>query len=168
MSGFSAKISTQISILHTGTGDLATPIATVAKNLAYAFGFGTSSGQATQEFTDTRTLAASTGEDLDLSGATLKDALGNNLAFTKVVAIVVQANAGNGGNITVGPPASNGFVGPFGAASQTVVIDAGDMFMATNINGGWTVTNSTGDLLHIANTDSVNSGMYDIYIIGHN
>lgn len=168
MTGFSAKISTQISIIHSGTADLASPIATVAKNLSAAFNFGTSIGQATQEFTDTRSLAASTSESLDLSGATLKDALGNALAFTKVVVIIVQANPANGGNITVGPPASNGFVGPFGAASQTQIIDAGDWYMAVNQNGGWTVTNSTGDLLQISNTDSVNPGTYDIYIIGHN
>ena len=73
---------------------------------------GTGANQADVVFSDTRNVAASTVDSLDLSGS-LEDVLGNSAVFAKVKAIEIRAASTNGSTITVGGAASNAFVGPF-------------------------------------------------------
>lgn len=121
-------------------------------------------GKADRLFTDTRTLAASAGEDLDLAGV-LANPLGATFTATEIVAIVVEAAAGNTNNVVVGNAASNTFVGPFGAATHTLAVRPGQ-YLALIDNEGWTVTAGTGDLLRITNGSSGTPVTYTITIIG--
>jgi hypothetical protein len=168
MSGFHAKANLMLNIIHSGSADLGFPVFTVNKNIPFDWPVGTSAGQANQEFTDTRTLAASTGEDLDLVGSSLKDGLNNNLAFAKVLLIAVAASSANGANIVVSPgtSTSTAFLGPFATTSGSAAIGPGGLQVFANPQG-YSVTASTGDLLRIANSDTANSASYDLYIVGH-
>lgn len=125
---------------------------------------GTTSGKADLLFSDTRTLAASTAEALDLAGG-LTDVFGNTLTFVKIKAIYISAATGNGGNIAVGGSASNAFVGPFANTSDIMNIAAGAYIEIVNPTG-WAVTASTGDLLQIENDDSGAGATYTVQIIG--
>lgn len=126
---------------------------------------GTGDYQISKMFVDTRTIAASSNEDLDLSGA-LVGPLASSAVFTKIKGIYVKASKANVNNVVVKPGASNGFLGPFGGASHTLSLTPGDVFLATRMKDGWTVTAGTGDLLNVANSGSGSGVDYDIVLFG--
>lgn len=162
-----AKLALAISVIESQTSTIGSPTYPISANLPFDFPNGTSNGNVNQIFAGTRNLAASTAEDLDLSGNTLKDGLNNGLAFAKVLAIVVYAHTTNGSTVSVKPGASNGFTGPFGAATHKLSLPAGGLVALVHPTTGWTVTAATGDLFNVANDDSGAAANYDIYIIGH-
>jgi hypothetical protein len=126
---------------------------------------GTTSGKANRVLADTRTIAASANEDLDLAG-TLEDPIGGPAVFAKVKAIMIKAASGNTNNVVVKPATSNGFLGPFGAAAHTISIPPGGVFLASAPAAGWTVTAGTGDLINVANSGAGTSVSYDLFVLG--
>jgi len=126
---------------------------------------GTGVNQGKQIFSDTRSLDASTSEDLDLAGS-LTDGLGASVAFTSVKLIAISAPSTNGDVITVGGAASNQFATPFGDASDVINLRPGGAVVLVAPDAtGYAVTAGTGDLLKIANTDDA-AASYSILIIG--
>lgn len=125
-------------------------------------GIGTGYGKADIAFMDTRTLAASTTENIDLAGA-LVDAFGATIAAAKVKAILIENPEASLSNLTVGAAGSNTFVGPFNDATDAIVLKPGDRFVAVS-RTGWTVTAATGDILKVAN-GAGGSANYNIEII---
>lgn len=162
-----AKVYSGISVSHQnvavgGTGDFES-----AANLTpISYPAGSGSGQVQNEFCQQRTLAASASDSLDLSGGGLVDGLGNALTFANVKAIEVEADAGNGANIVIGAAGSNPFLGPLGGTTPTIALPAGGRFLVAHPGAGWTVTNSSNDMLKIANSDGANQAKYTIKIIG--
>lgn len=149
----------------TTTGDLSEVSAKIANALAeIEYAQGTGATQADKVFADTRTLAASTTEDLDLAGSLLDI---NGLAFTpaKVKAIFIKAAAGNTNDVHVGGDA-NGLAGLFGAVADFIVIKPGGAFLWVAPSGGLTVTAGTGDILQVANSGSGTGVDYSIVIVG--
>lgn len=157
-------ISCGIKAEQSGSADLASAALALAKAADQVMPNGTANGQSDKIFADQRTLSGSSNEDLDLAGG-VNDFEGNAITFAEVTSIFVQAGANNGGNIEVSPAAANGFLGPFGDASDKISLAAGEKFLITNIGAGWTVTGGTGDLLNIANTDG-SAATYDIVVAG--
>ena len=86
------NVSLKIDGLALSSLDLSTAQDPVLVALLSTLANGTGSGQASQVFTDTRTLAGSATEDLDLAGS-LTNAFGTTLTFTKIKAIIVRAAA---------------------------------------------------------------------------
>lgn len=128
---------------------------------------GTGAGQADRVFADTRTLAASGTEDLDLAGA-LTDAFGAAQVFARVKAIFVKAAVGNTNNVNVTRPASNGFP-LFMAAGDGIALRPGECFgLLCDVGDavGHAVTAATGDLLTVTNSAAGSSVSYDIIVIG--
>lgn len=126
---------------------------------------GTGANQADLIFHDTRTLAASGTEDLDLAGV-LVSALGSTLTFARVKAVVVSAAAGNTNSVHVTRAAING-VPLFLAAGDGVAVRPGGVFAwvapdATAV----AVTAGTGDLLTVANSAAGTPVTYNIVIVG--
>lgn len=121
--------------------------------------------QANKIFADTRQLAASGNEDLDVSGS-LVGPVGLSGVFTAIKAIYIKADPLNANNVVIKPGASNGFLGPFGAAANTITLKPGDVFMATCLKAGWAVVAATGDLLNIANSAAGTPVNYDIVLVG--
>lgn len=126
---------------------------------------GTGTGYADLIYTGTRTIAASSSENLDLSGS-LTGPLGSTLTFVKVKAILIVADAGNTNNVVVGGAGSNTFTGPFADATDKLSIPPGGSLLLTHPGAGWTVTASTGDILLVANSSSGSGVTYKVMIIG--
>lgn len=136
-----------------------------SKSYPNRFTNGNGAKQANMCFADTRTVAASNSEDLDLAGG-LTSALGDTITFTSVKGIVIHAHASNTNDVEIGGD-SAAFASFFGDASDTIVLKPGCTFAITNPNAnGYAVTASTGDILQIANSSSGTSVSYDILIIG--
>jgi hypothetical protein len=164
MPGVSATIDLHIRAKQTGSGDLATPQALVDFLMSIEFSPGTAAvGQANVMFSDTRTLAASASEDLDLAGA-LTDALGASIAAAEIVAICIVAADANTYDVPVTRRASNGLAA-FLAAGDGVAVGPGDAFLLTS-RKGFPVVAGTGDLLHVANSGAGTGVDYNVFIAG--
>lgn len=149
----------------TGTNDLAgvkanlTPI-----NELFELTPGTDAlGKADLMFSDTRTLAASGTEDIDLAGV-LSSAFGATITAAELVLLFIKASAANTNNVNVTRPASNG-VPIFLAAGDGRALLPGD-FMLIQSRAGIAVTAATGDLITITNSAGSTSVTYDIIVIG--
>jgi hypothetical protein len=112
-------------------------------------GSGTGYGKADIAFMDMRALAASTSENLDLSGV-LTDAFGQVISAAKVKAIEIENPEASLSTLTVGAAGTNAFNGPFSAGTYSIDLKPGDKAVFVS-RTGWTVTAATGDLLKVAN-----------------
>jgi hypothetical protein len=115
-----------ISLLATQANakDNATPQIDIVEKFEFDFSDGTGADQAQVVFEDTRTLAGSTNESLDLAGGLPHD-LGGSITFTAAKILIVKAAATNTGNLRVGAAVSNAFQGWFGASAVGVPRPAG-------------------------------------------
>lgn len=160
-----AQIRASITATLTGSGDLGTPSVPLAITESQTWSSGTGADQADLVFADTRTLAASATEDLDLAGV-LTNPLNATLTLAKVKAILVRAAEGNTNNVVVGGASANGLLGVFGDATDTIVVKPGGVFLWVAPGTGASVTAATGDLLKIANSGAGTGVTYDILILG--
>lgn len=160
-----SEIHAQIKARQTSAPDLGQASADLGAGVALKLASGFAAGQADRIWADERTLAASASEDIDLAGV-LADVFGAGLSFAKVKAILVVAAGANPGDVIVGGAASNGFVGPFGAAAHTVAVKPGGAFLAADATAGWAVTAGTGDLLKVANASGAGAATYKIIVLG--
>jgi hypothetical protein len=164
--GVSGTLTVSARLNYTGVLDLSTVSQPLAYQVAQAFATGTGANQATKLFTDTRTLAASTAEDLDLAGV-LVDAFGATLTFASVRGLIIAAAPTNVNNVIVGNAASNGFISWVGGATHTITVRPGGVFaLLTPDAAGYAVTAATADLLHVANGGAGTSVNYDVVILG--
>lgn len=160
-----ASVKLSVTAALVGTSDLGNRTYNLdyVKNIAFANGTG--ANQANQIWTDSRQLAASATEDLDLAGV-LTSPLGTTLTFTKVKAVIVYAYTTNTNNVVVGGDA-NALVNWVGATNDLINIRPGGFvcLMAPDVTA-YAVTAATGDILQIANSGAGTVVDYDIIILG--
>jgi hypothetical protein len=126
---------------------------------------GTGLGAADMQWSDTRTLAASGTEDLDLAGS-LTGPLGTTLTFARIKLVLIQAADGNTNDVQVTRPASNG-APLFIAAGDGLLVKPGGLFLWCAPNAaGVAVTAGTGDLLTLTNSSSGTPVTYSIVVLG--
>ncbi len=161
------RAAANVALTARNTIDLGASSATRALTLALELANGTGAGQADLAYTDTRTLAASATEDLDLAGA-LADPFGVAQVFARVKLLVVQAAVGNTNNVQVTRPASNGFP-LFLAASDGIALRPGETLLLAASDAdavGHVVTAGTGDLLTFTNGGAGTSVSYSVAVVG--
>lgn len=147
--------------LATGRVPLSDTFSTILTN-------GTAAGQADIMFADTRVLAPSANEDIDLTGTTFKDPFGTNLALVRVKGIVVRAAVANTNTVVVGNAAATAWAALLGATG-TVTLRPGAVFAAyAGVADaiGYTVGAGATDLLRVTNGGAGTSVTYDIIIVG--
>jgi hypothetical protein len=127
---------------------------------------GTAAGQADLLWTDTRTLAASASESLDLAGS-LVGAFGATLTFARIKGLIIRAADGNTNDVLAGGAAANGWATAFGDPTDKVKIKpGGTLALLAPGATAYPVTPATGDLLQVANSGAGTSVTYDIIVIG--
>lgn len=162
----STKLLVDLDADYTAALDLSTTENHLDFTRQIALATGTGANQADKIWHDERTLAASASEDLDLAGV-LVDAFGATVTLARVKGLIVYAAAANTNDVVIGNAASNGWVGPFGAAAHTLAVRPGGLLCLFAPGAtGYVVTPSTGDLLHVANSAGGSSVTYDIVVIG--
>lgn len=162
-----ASVRLALAARLTAVGDLGTPTYPISLDTTVNLADGVAAGQANRIFTDTRTLAASATEDLDLAGA-LADGLGGVAAFARVKVLMLVAAAGNTNNVLIGRASANGLATLFGAVGA-VVLRPGAAFcvIADDVDAiGYAVAAGTGDLITVSNSGAGSSVSYDIVAIG--
>jgi hypothetical protein len=150
---------------QTNAKDLSTPQSDVVEKYEFNFSDGTGADQAQVIFEDSRTLAGTTSESLDLAGGLAHD-LGGSITFTAAKVIIVKAADDNTGNLRVGAGVSNAFQGFFGASAVGVLVPPGGAIALIDPSAtGEAVTGGTGDLLRIENLGA-GAATYEIIIAG--
>lgn len=161
-------LTTQCVADLTTARDLVSAVAPLNYRNRVSLASGTGAGQADLIFSDTRTVNASSNDDLDLAGG-LTDAHGATLTFAKIKGLIVTAAAGNTNNVLVGGDATSTFLTWVVAEPDAVILRPGAsfaLFAGVADATGYAVTASTGDLLRISNSGAGTSVTYDIVIIG--
>lgn len=166
-----ASLALQLSLTKAFDMNIA-PSAILALSKGLTIATGTGAGQADLLFADTRTIAISGTDDLDLTGGGLLTPLGDAFNAARIKGLVVVAESHlttdvvNTNDVVVGAAASNQWVGPFGAATHTIRLQPG-MMLAIFATGAtaWPVTAGTGDLLRIANSGAGTSVLYQIALL---
>ena len=148
--------------------DLVSGAAALRKDWTVALTDGAGLNKAENFFSDTRSIAASTTDSLDLSGA-LTNVYGVSLTFTKIKAIILKAATTNGSTLQMTAPVTNGLAALFAAKGDALMIKPGGIVAVIAPDAaGYAVTATSADLLDIINDDSSSPGTasYDIIIIG--
>jgi hypothetical protein len=160
------RMTLELTLDHTTAVDLGSVSAPFRYTIQHDWTDGSGAGQINKEFKDTRTLAASGTEDLDLAGG-LTDSLGTTLTFTKIKLLLIVAAAANTNLVNVGGAVANGFITPFGDATDVLKVRPGSpALLVARDSTAYAVTASTGDLLTITNSSSGTGVTYDIVIWG--
>ena len=131
-------------------------------SVAQVFGSGTATGQASVLYSGSRTIAASTFEDLDLRGI-LTTGLNEPAIFTAVKGLYFRSPTNAPGNLIIGGAAANPWPGPFGTGKIT--LPAGGLLELIHPTTGWPVTADTADLLRVENAGA-SSVAYAVVIAG--
>jgi hypothetical protein len=161
-----ATLNAGIVGLLTGAVDIGDVSHSLSFSPSIVFTDGAGANQIQRIFADTRTLAASANEDLDLAGG-LTDAIGQTITLARVRGLLIRASAANINNVIVGNAATNGWITAFGGAAHTMTIRPGGLvLLAAPDATGYAVTAATGDLLRIANSAGTTGVTYDIVILG--
>lgn len=150
------------------TPSLSAPSSVLAVNRLIQLVDGLGAGKADLLYAKTRTLTASSNEDLDLAGV-LTDDFAATLTFARVKALYVAAAVGNANNVVVGAAAANPWATLLNATG-TVTLRPGACLMAVagiTDATGYGVTAGTGDLLRVTNGGAGTSVTYDIAVIGN-
>lgn len=164
----SSSFALQVTADLTKTLDLSEGRVPLSKVYQAILTSGVAAGQADLVFQDTRTIAPSANDDLDLNGTTLQDPFCANIALLRVKGLVISAAAANTNNVLVGAAGANPWVGLLNAAGivtlrpgETFAVFAGQADATGNV-----VIAATGDILRVANSAGVTSVTYDIIIVG--
>lgn len=121
MATFNGTIGTTIDALLESGLDIGSGRHSINSTYNNAFTSGTGANQANEVWSDTRTVALSTSDDIDLYGG-LTDAFGTTLNFTGIKAIFIRAASANGDNLSIGGDATAPFDTIFNAATDEVIL----------------------------------------------
>lgn len=162
--GVTATIAASIIGAVTKANDIAGVRADLAEKFSMNIQPGTGVGKADGVFSDTRTIAASGTDSLDLAGV-LTDVFGSTIAGGKVKAIMIKASAANTNNVLVGGAGSATFIGPFADATDILALAPGAWMVLVHPGAGWAITATTADKFLIANSGGTTGVDYDIILI---
>lgn len=162
-----SRISFELTSTLTSVLDLGSATAPLSYPRQITLANGTAAGQADKLWHDRRTLAASTTEDLDLTG-TLTDAFGATITVARIKGLLISASAANSNNVVVGAAAGNAWAALLNATGTITLRPGASLLVAAGQADAvtYTVTAGTADLLKVANSGAGSSVTYDIAFIG--
>lgn len=161
----STRLTAQIIATLQSALDLGSPSAQIALSVIDSLATGTTNVQADMIFADTRTLAASASETLDMgSGGGLSDYLGAAFSPAEVVAVLIAAADGNTNSVVVGAAAAEPFLAGMGGTTPTETIKPGG-FIFWYAPAGWAVANNSNDKIKVLNSSSGTGVDYSIVIV---
>lgn len=164
----SGTFKVNANFTQTKTPDNTTAQAVINHAAALSFSDGVTAGAADVIWTDTRTLAASASETIDLRG-TLTNAYGDAAVFADIRCILVTADDGNTNNVNVTKPSTSPETGAplFLASGDGIAVRPGGFFAwgCDDATGIPTVA-GTADKIGFANSAGSTEVTYKITIVG--
>lgn len=164
--GLTTTVRSTVKTELTATQGESTPTDTLEETNSFNWADGTGADQADVEWHDTRTLAGSASETLDLAGS-LTNGLGQTATFAKVCLLEIVNQGTNAADIlNVGGAASNAWESWVGLAGSIFKVGPeGRFYMDNPSAAAFAVTAGTGDQLKIENVGG-NTLTYRIRIVG--
>lgn len=160
-----ARVEVRVTGTLTNTADLQAASSPISFLRAIALSNGVGGNQANVVWSDTRTLAPSATEDLDLAGGGLTDIYGAAVAPARVRVVLIYASCSNSNNLTLLGDANS--VPILNTAATTTTLQPCGTFLVTAPGAaGYVVTGGTGDIIQVANAGAGTSVTYDILILG--
>lgn len=168
MTNMATTIRASVSVTDFNSGTTGPAIATPSLSIASELADGIGADQADVFWSDTRTIAASGSDALDLTGGGLLNGLRVAANFAKVKAIFVSVPSSApalGVSLT---PGTNGVANLFGGTSQLLRILPGGSVLLANptATGIVSVTAGTADILTVTNPNGGAAVTYSIMIVG--
>jgi hypothetical protein len=166
MTAFTSTGNLILAGKFTKPADLSTPTDALTVNISTEFIFanGTGANQCNFQWSDTRTVAASSNDDIDLSGG-ITDAFGTTIAATSIKMMYIR-------NRGTGPLQIGGATDPFSSwladPTDAVILPGGTIMLLLNPSAaGYVVTAGSADVLRVrATAGSPASIQYDIVLWG--
>lgn len=159
-----SSIRMQLEIINRLAVGLTTVTDTLSKNYTQSWADGTGANQAKALYHASRSIAASSSENLDLN-ASLTDAFGASVTCTSVKALVIHADSGNTNNVLVGG-GSTDITTIFSDTSDRLIVRPGGTFILTGPDAtGHVITAGSADVLTVANSSSGSSVLYEISVL---
>lgn len=156
------KLYLELVANYTGTSDLTTPSAPIAVKRQINLTSGAGVGAADLVWADTRTVAASATDSLDLAGS-LSGLLGGTVTFARIKGLIVAASAANTTDVRI-TRGTNAV--PLLSAAAYVPVKPGGLFCWFDPSAaGVVVTAGTGDLIDMVNSGAT-AATYDVVVIG--
>jgi hypothetical protein len=163
------ELSSSLSISGRFTLTNALDLSTPKDDLSYSFSdtltTGTGLDSADRLWHDTRTLSATTAEDIDLAGV-LTDGLGATVTFAKIKGLIIENTSSTSGCILNVGNGTAGISSWVGNVNDICKIGPGGILLLWNPSlAGYVVTATTADILKIENLGG-SSVDYKIILIG--
>lgn len=160
----SAELLVKFNVNQSGSNDLGNPIFSGELRKLLQFVVGTGANQADLVFTDTRTIAISTNDDIDLADV-LASAFGSTITIAEMVGIVIS-NKSTTQTLTVGVAGTFPWVTMWAATGDGIKVFPGGVFcnFAPDASGLGAVVGGASDVLRIANGAGATCE-YDIAIL---
>ncbi len=159
-----AELLVKFTANQSGSNDQGNPIFAPELRKLLQFVVGTGANQADLVFTDTRTIAISTNDDVDLSGV-LASAFGATITAAEMVGLVI-VNKSTTQTLTVGVAGTNPWVTMWAASGDGIKVFPGGVFVnfAPDASGLGAVVGAASDVLRIANGAGATCD-YDIAVL---
>lgn len=164
-SGTSLSVQFRSNVNRTVAGSGVTTFAQHQIDRALSWDNGVLANQADLVWQTTNTLATGATTSHDLSGS-LTDATGATTVFVRFKAIVFYSDGSNTTNLTLFNDAAGIVGGLLAANTNAVTVRPGGLFAVgcTDVTG-YTVTNTTADLLKVTNAAGA-SATYTLIVVG--
>ncbi len=163
-----ATLTAKLTAAQTGPNDFGGSFSPTVSALV-SLTSGTTAGKADMIFTDVRTVASASNDDIDLTGV-LTDAFGSAFNAAELVALIVIngpiSGTANTTDLTIGA-GTNPFVGFLGGTTPTIGPLKPGAFVfigASDVAGIGAVSAGSADILRIANSSGA-SASYQIGIL---
>lgn len=164
LSSITANATASVNFTGEVSADLASPSHSfAASHVASITTIGTGTDAANQYWSDQRTLTASGTETFDLTSG-LTNALGQACVFTSIKMIYIR-NRNTAGEMTIGGAAANPWAAMLGTTHTLQIRRSGAFVNFCTDATGWAIS-GTSKNLKITNSDSSNSLIYDILLVG--
>ena len=155
----SLKVAASLGGSYNSSRGLVAGTGALSASYSLSFAEGTAAGQADGLFTFTDGITAGEAQSFGLFSG-LIDLYGQTLEFSAVKAILIEADPANTAPLIVG---GGGWIGPFGAETDTLVVRPGQLVMLVCGDAtGWPVDPSA-DVLQISCTADA---AYGLSIVG--
>jgi hypothetical protein len=159
----SGKLSSDVRLNETKALDVAGAVAEHSTGWSWTVTNGTGANQADLIFSDTRTIAASGTDPIDLAG-TLVPVYGGTLTLLKLKHVGIYSAAGNTNNLNVTTTLATLFL----AAGDGVVIPPGGRWEQSGPGtaGLSAITPTTADTITVTNAAGATTVTYTIVLVG--
>lgn len=164
-----ADMSVGLNLTYQSQVSLSLANANVQKTYRTLLQSGVAVGTADKLYQATRTITASSNDDLDLNGTTVIDSFGTAFAVVKIKGLIISAAAANTNNVILGGGASNPITSLMTGTTPALIIRPGCTFALITGQAdatAYAVTAATADILRLTNSGAGTSVTYDIVVVG--